>query len=549
MVERLQVQSGLWRVSGDGYRPEGELRPADGASADRAAVNRLIACGLLCNDAGLEQKQGQWKAVGDPMEAALLALARKAGTDAADLRARWPRVAEIPFDARWRYMATLHRASDGRGVVLVKGAPEAVLALADPADRGMWADAVDTAAAAGERVLAFAMARLDEATDRLEPDMLQNGLELLGIAGLIDPPRSEARAAIAECRSAGIAVKMITGDHALTACAIARQLDLADDPQALTGAEIDALSDAELADRVGATAIFARASPEHKIRIVRALQRGGAFVAMTGDGVNDAPSLKQADIGVAMGAKGTAAAREAAQIVLLDDNFATIVHAVEQGRIAYDNVRKLITWMLPTDGGEVIGVVLAILAGFTLPLSATQILWVNLVTSLTLGLAIAFEPAEPGVMRRPPRPRSEPLLSRYMLWRLVLVSLLIGGASLATFFAVLGQSDDLPLARTMTVNMIAILEAFYLINARWLHRTPGWNLLAIPLPMIGSIVVVLLLQALFTYAPFMQRIFHTHPLAAGHLVVIATAGVGMVLLLEVEKRIAAWTGWFPELRQ
>jgi magnesium-transporting ATPase (P-type) len=349
--------------------------------------------------------------------------------------------------------------------------------------------------------------------------------------------------AIAECRAAGIGVKMITGDHAATAAAIARLLGIAESPRAVTGAELDAWSDAEMAERAPQTEVFARASPEHKLRIVRALQSRGAVVAMTGDGVNDAPALKQADVGVAMGIKGTEAAKEAAEMVLLDDNFASIVHAVREGRTVYDNIRKVIAWTLPTNGGEALTVAAAILAGFTLPVTATQILWINLVTAVTLGLALAFEPAEPGVMRRPPRPIEAPLLSPFLVWRVALVSALFAGGAVAVFFAALAHGRDLETARTLTVNTIVAFEIFYLFNVRYLHMRSLTLRGALGTPaVLLAVGAVTAAQFAFTYAPFMQRWFDTRPVALADGALVVLLGAAFMLLLEGEKALARRLG-------
>jgi potassium/sodium efflux P-type ATPase len=413
-------------VTGFGYAPDGELTASgqDDDVASVAAAAPLLRTGLLCNDAHLRSANEQWVVDGDPMEGALVALAMKAGLDPEHARAEWTRIDEIPFDARYRFMATLHEGPSGEQAIFVKGAPERLLEMCmaelgpfgeQPLDEAYWAEQIALAASEGERVLGFAVRHPSDVQGRLSFDDLSEDLMFLGIVGFIDPPRDDAIAAIAECRSAGIAVKMITGDHAATAAAIARQLGMAEAPDVVSGAELEHTPDDALADLAARTAVFARTSPEHKLRIVRALQAKGAVVAMTGDGVNDAPALKQADVGIAMGRKGTEAAKEASEMVLLDDHFASIVAAVHEGRTVYDNVRMVIAWTLPTNGGEALTVILAILVGFTLPMTATQILWINLITTVTLGLVLAFEPPEPGVMRRPPRPAGTPLLSPYLV--------------------------------------------------------------------------------------------------------------------------------------
>ena len=540
-------------VDGEGYAPHGRLR-ATGDSDDADALadaTALLRCALLCNEATLRELDGAWTVLGDPMEGALLALAGKAGLDPDHERGNWPRVDEIPFDAVHRFMATLHRDPSGQWVVFVKGAPERILEMAQPmsgAVRARWAAALAEAASNGERLLGFGAKRLPAEHGHLHFDDVAGGVEWLGLVGFIDPPRQEARRAIAECRAAGIAVKMITGDHADTATAIARQLDLCDEPRTLTGAQLDAVSDASLPDLVEHTHVFARTSPQHKLRIVRALQSRGEVVAMTGDGVNDAPSLKQADVGVAMGIKGTEAAKEASEMVLLDDNFASIVNAVHEGRTVHDNVRKVIAWTLPTNGGEVLGVLIAVLLGFALPMSAAQILWVNLVTSVTLGLALAFEPPEPGVMARPPRRADAPLLSRFMLWRVVLVSTIFGIVTLGLLFHVLGRGDSLDTACTLVVNAVMAMEVAYLFNVRYLGMRSFTLRGALGTPaVLAAVGALAAVQLAFTYLPVMNRLFATQPLAAVDLLLAGGAGGALLLLLEAEKALARRLRLFREL--
>jgi magnesium-transporting ATPase (P-type) len=548
-VRHIWLEGRRIEVEGAGYAPEGGLVApgAEDAAAALAAAAPILRCGLLCNGATLRRADGGWRVEGDPMEGALIAAAMKAGLDPAPARAEWPRLDEIPFDAAHRFMATLHRGPSGEIAVFVKGAPEAVLAMTG-ADPGPWEARIAEAAAEGERVLGFGMKRLDAVPETLTAADLAQGVAFLGIMGFIDPPRAEAAAAVAECRAAGISVKMITGDHRATALAIAGQIALADRPEAVTGAEIDALDDAALAALAPRVAVFARASPEHKLRIVRALPAGGAIVAMTGDGVNDAPSLKQADVGTAMGDKGTEAAKEAADMVLLDDDFASIVAAVHEGRTVHDNIRKVVAWTIPTNGGEALAVVLAILVGFAMPMTATQILWVNLASSATLGLALAFEPAEPGVMRRPPRRPDAGLLSPFLLWRVILVSGLMAALTLGGFFLTLAQGHDLAMARTVAVNLLMAAEVFYLFNVRYLHRRSAtWRGARGTRAVLAAVGAVVLAQAAFTYWPPMQAVFDTRALGLGQLVLIVAAGAGLALLLEAEKALMRRMGWFAEL--
>jgi len=534
-VRRVVTAGGMVPVGGAGYDPTGH-----GFIPDPVARDLLLA-GLLSNDAELHPDG--WVLEGDPMEGALVAAAMKAGLAPAAERAAG-RLDTIPFDAAHRFMATLHDLP-GRGrTLLVKGAPERILAMCadqagasgpQPLDGDFWTGRIAGAAREGERVLGYAVKPMPPGTDAIDfPDV--EGLTFLGITGFIDPPRPEAVEAIAECHRAGIEVRMITGDHAETAAAIARQLGLAENPRVLTGQDLDRIADGDFVQAVARTQVFARTSPEHKLRIVNALQSLGNVVAMTGDGVNDAPSLKQADVGIAMGIKGTEAAKEAAEIVLMDDNFASIVATVHEGRVVHDNIRKVIAWTLPTNGGEGLTVVAAILLNFALPMTPVQILWINLILAATLGLVLAFEPSEPGVMRRRPRKPGAGLLTPFMIWRICFVSLMFMAISLGVFFWALGQGRDLETARTMVVNTLVVLEIFYLFNIRYLHMT-SFTLTGVKGtgPVLGAIAVVVAGQVAFTYLPVMNGIFDSRPLALMDGVIVVAIGVLSLAVLEVEK--------------
>lgn len=555
---RVETESIRIGVGGSGYAPVGAIDLPGGNEALPLNARRLIEAGLLCNDAQLLQPApGDWKVDGDPMEGALVTLAMKAGLEPGALRAGHPRADEIPFDAQHRFMATLHGLMDGGAELLVKGAPERVLAMSTgqldangatrPLDAAHWQRNIADAASAGERVLGFAMRRLDAPLPQLDFGVVDQ-LVFLGIVGFIDPPRAEAMAAVADCRSAGIAVKMITGDHAATAAAIATQLGLAARPVVATGQDVDAASDAELRTLAQRAHVFARTNPEHKLRVVRALQAEGHVVAMTGDGVNDAPSLKQADVGIAMGHKGTDAAKEAAQIVLADDNFASIVAAVSEGRTAYDNIRKVIAWTLPTNGGEVLAIVSALVLGITLPMTPPQILWINMILTITLGLVLAFEPAEPGVMQRLPRSPKAPLLSPFMLWRVAFVSMLFTAGVFAIVAWAEHRSFGTELARTMVVNVLCAMEIAYLFNVRYLHmRSFTWRGARGTPAVLGAIAVVVLAQLAFTYLPWMQTLFDTRDVPFTDGLVILGVGVASMVVLEIEKALLRRWGVFAEL--
>ena len=373
-------------------------------------------------------------------------------------------------------------------------------------------------------------------TETLSFPEVAEGFALLGLIGLIDPPRAEALSAIRGCQSAGIRVKMITGDHAATAAVIADQIGIRVARAPLTGADLDKLDDKALQSAISNTDIFARTTPEHKLRLVTALQASGAIMAMTGDGVNDAPALKRADVGVAMGQKGTEAAKEAADMVLIDDNFASIVDAVKEGRTVYDNVQKVIAWTLPTNGGEALAIIGALLLGLTLPMTAVQILWINMVTAVALGLTLAFEPPEPGAMRRSPRSIDEPVISAFVVWRIVFVSVLFVIGTFGAFFWAASRNLPLESARTLTVNTIVVMEIFYLFSIRYRHGASlSWGgLLGTPAVLTG-VGTVVLLQLAFTYAPPLQALFDTRPLDPIDGAMAIGSGLLLFIVLELEK--------------
>ncbi|HEX2020886.1 MAG TPA: cation-transporting P-type ATPase, partial [Aurantimonas sp.] len=550
MVASVVTARDMFQVDGTGYAPEGAIRRGESivAGADHPALSELAGAAALCNDAVLRERAGNWTIEGDPMEGALLALSRKIGSDGAPHRAAWRRIDEIPFDARHRYMATLDRGEGGEAVVSVKGAPERILAMCaaqrgatgneEPLDGAAWNAAAEAIASRGQRVLAIASRAMPDGQAALAPADLDGRLVLIGLVGLIDPPRPEAIAAVAECREAGIRVKMITDDHAGTAAAIGRQIGLQNPDKVLTGAELDLIDDAALSQAVVDTDIFARTSPEHKLRLVTALQSRGLTVAMTGDGVNDAPALKRADAGIAMGLKGSEAAKEAAEFVLADDNFASIAAAVRDGRTVYDNIKKVISWTLPTNAGEAMTIIVALLFGMTLPITPIQILWINLVTAVTLGLALAFEPTEETTMHQPPRPRHEPILTSGLVWQIVLVSVLFFGGVFGIYAYATDRGYSVELARTMAMNTLVVMEIFYLFFVRNLYGSSlTWSGLRGTKVVWGMVVSVTLAQFAITYLPPLQHIFGTHavPFLDGLLIV----GIGIVLfaIIEVEKQL------------
>ncbi|MCX8085297.1 MAG: HAD-IC family P-type ATPase [Rhodocyclaceae bacterium] len=550
-VRALWAGGLLYEITGHGYAPEGELlldgaKVGAGGTAHEVAREALLA-GLLCNDAGLAHVKGQWQVTGDPTEAALIVAARKAGLDAATVAALFPRLDTLPFDSARQTMATLHEI-EGERMLYAKGALERLLPAASHVLDGQGRvlpleaalrDDIEAAAAAlarqGQRVLALCRRPVSEGS--LSEAQLKSGLTFLGLVGMIDPPRPRAIAAVRTCHAAGIAVKMITGDHAETALAIARQLGIvgAIGGRVLTGRELAALDDAQLTAAVREVAVFARVEPEQKLRLVKALQANGEIVAMTGDGVNDAPALKAADIGIAMGLSGTEVAKEAAAMVLTDDNFATIEAAIEEGRGIYDNIVKFITWTLPTNFGEGLVILAAIAAGTTLPITPLQILWVNMTTAILLGLPLAFEPKEHDVMRRPPRPPAAPILDAVLIERVLMVGFLMLTAAFGLFQLALERGATLPEARSIAVNVFVMIETAFLFNCRSLSQ-PLWRISPFSNPWVwagaGS---MLLLQLAFTYLPPFQRVFGTAAIGLAAWGEIVAAALAALVVMEIEK--------------
>lgn len=550
------ILSGTLRfdVSGAGYTPEGGLHLNGTAISptDYPESTELARAAVLCNDASLRHVNDAWQVEGDPTEGALCTLAVKTGLDPLIERDSFPRVDAIPFESEHRFMATLHHDHAGNRFIYLKGAPERLFgmcttsragSLESPMDRAVWDQRVESIAGQGMRTLAIAMKRVPATQLDLQFKDVESGCTLLGLLGIIDPPREEATAAVADCASAGIRVKMITGDHAETARAIGARLGIGRDKPAMTGSQIELLTDDQLRLAVSDLDVFARTSPAHKLRLVGALQASGHIVAMTGDGVNDAPALKRADVGVAMGLKGTDAAKEVADVVLADDNFATISGAVREGRGIYDSIRKFILFMLPTNGGEALVVTAAILFEWTLPLTAAQVLWINMVTSSTLGLALAFEPPESDVMQRPPRDPREPLLSWFFVWRLAMVSALMMTGALGLFLWELDRGAGIERARTIAVSAVVMAEMWYLLNSRYIFRpvlsreglfgnSSVWLV-------IGACA---LLQLAYVHSAPLQAVFHSTDLSVAEWGRVLLVGLFVFTIAETEKAIMRGIG-------
>jgi Ca2+-transporting ATPase len=551
---RLFTPLGSYEVTGVGYAPEGTLRrggqPLASAPAD---VRSLLRAGALCSDARLAQEGDNWLLHGDPTEGAIVVAAEKAGLRVEELRASVPRVDALPFESENQFMATFHEAG-GAPEVLVKGAPEVVLRMCSGSLPGQQVAeafaAAEEMARDGMRVLAVARREGRPSGREVSKEDVASGLAFLGLVGMIDPPRPEAIEAIAACHRAGITVKMITGDHGSTAAAIGRQVGLLQaGAKAVPGADLDGMTDEALAALAAENNVFARVAPEHKLRLVTALQSRGEIAAMTGDGVNDAPALKQANIGVAMGITGTAVTKESADLVLLDDNFATIAAAVEEGRRIWDNLVKSLAFVLPTNIGEALLILVAVAffpvvdGNALLPVLPVQILWINLVATVALALPLAFEAKEPDVMSRPPRRPGTPLLGGFVAFRTVLVAVLMAAAGIALFLHEyrrdLAHGDEPGLAlreaQTMVVTTVVLFQVFYLFNCRSLKGSVfRIGLFSNPAVWAG-IAALLLLQAAFVYLPLFHTLFASAPLDGVEILKSAAAAAVVLPVVSLEK--------------
>ncbi|ARV58183.1 carbonate dehydratase [Nostocales cyanobacterium HT-58-2] len=560
-VQAIFAGGHQYAVTGIGYSPEGQILQDERlVNLDKAsALRQCIRAGMLCNDSHLEIKNGRWMVMGDPTEGALIAAAKKAGFLQNELQQERPRLDSIPFESDYQYMATLHQTPRGK-TIYVKGSAEAIL------KRCTWMlndggaikplDCLETLrettierevnimARQGLRVLAFAKKFVPDNQETVDHADIESGLIFLGLQGMIDPPRESATKAVQACQQAGIQVKMITGDHAITAQAIARRMGINKNGAVLafSGAELAHMDKEELANVVEDGVVFARVAPEQKLRLVEALQSKGEIVAMTGDGVNDAPALKQADIGIAMGQAGTEVAKEAADMLLTDDNFASIEAAVEEGRAVYKNLIKAICFILPVNGGESMTVLLSTLLGMELPILSLQILWLNMLNSITMTVPLAFEPKAAGVMKQPPRDPKEPILSRSRVGRILAISLFNWIVIFSVFETVRRSTGNIDLARTMAINSLIAGRIFYLLSISQLIP----NLIAkmdgtleenVDIPAIGlGIVGAIILQIIFAHVPLINDIFYTAPLTFNQWLTCLVVGSPMILWAAIVNR-------------
>jgi len=552
-VQRIHAGGETFTLTGTGYEPRGELMDAGQgkiAASTKAALHECLHAGMLCNDSAIIEKDGVWSIAGDPTEGALIVSAEKAGLRHAAIHAGSPRVDMIPFESDHMFRATLHDHAEGRRIYKA-GALERLLERcshmldangeAVKIDSDSIRDVAQSFASEGMRVIAFARRDGSHVTDDLGHHHVSEGLTFLGMQGMIDPPRDEAIAAVARCQAAGIRVKMITGDHAVTAQAIAKQIGItgADTAVAISGRELADISDADLPAIADRTVVFARVAPEQKLRLVRALQSCGHILAMTGDGVNDGPALKQADIGIAMGITGTDVAKGAASMVLTDDNFATIAAAVEEGRGVYDNLIKFLVWTLPVSVGFALILLTSVVFGLTLPALPVHLLWVNLTTAILLGLMLVFEPPEADIMKRPPRDQKTPIFDLAMFMRTGLVSFIMLAGSYWVFFDEQSSGVSIAASRTAVVNVVVAVASAYLISCRSLRRSIfSIGFFTNPRLLLG-ITLTCFLQLVFTYAPMMNRFLHTAPIEASAWLRILGVALAALVVVEIEKKIRA----------
>jgi len=549
-VRTIASSNNLFELSGTGYDPHGVISMAgkDILPEERPFLQELLRAAVLCNDASLEKNNSEWLVHGDPMEGALLVAGLKTGLDIEAEGKQYPRTDLIPFESEHRFMATLHHSHRSDAFIYLKGAPERVLEMCanqktldgdQPLNKTLWLARIEEMAQQGQRVLAIAVKQVSHEKMELTFSDVDSDLTLLGMFGLIDPPREEAIEAVKVCDRAGIRVKMITGDHGATALAIARQLKLVNTNDVLTGQELELMSEDELRQRVQDVDVYARVNPGHKLLLVKLMQDQGSIIAMTGDGVNDAPALKRADVGIAMGQNGTEAAKEAAEMVLADDNFASITHAVEEGRTVYDNLKKAILFILPTNGGEALIILAAIVLGFQqLPLTPVQILWVNMITAVTLALSLAFEPPEPNVMQRPPRNAHEPMLTSYLIWRVAFVSVILMTGTFGLFIWEMKSDMGIEHARTVAVNTLVMFEIFYLFNSRYITASVfNWAGLTGNRYVLFAIGILIIFQLGFTYLAPLQSLFGTTAIGFDIWLRILLVASSVLFLVELEKYV------------
>lgn len=533
----------IYEVEGSGYEPKGGFlhEGLHVKAGDKKYLLQVLSIGLLCNESNLYEEDGNYKVDGDPTEGALIVSAVKAGLNLEDEKEKYQQRAIIPFESERSYMATLHRRR-GKKMIFVKGAPEKIIDMCAKDMRGEDINKKDILHVAsnfakeGLRILALAYKEVPDEMDELTHHDVESGLTFAGLQGMIDPPRPEAIEAIEGCKKAGIRVVMITGDHAITARSIAGKLGIADeDAVVLAGRELEDMTDADLFEKVRTVNVYARVSPQHKLRITEQFKKQGHIVAVTGDGVNDAPALKAAHIGVAMGKTGTDAAKEASDMVIADDNFASIFNAVKEGRIVFDNIRKVTFFLIPTGVAAILSILGTVVVGVPIPYVPAQLLWINLVTNGLQDVALAFEPGEKGIIDRPPRNPKEGIMSRLLIERTILVGVLISAGVVYNFITVLNAGDSIEKARTMAVTTMVFFQFFQAWNSRSeLQSIFRINLMSNPF-LFYSMIAAFLAQLAVIYVPALQWVFRTEPIATGDWLQILMVSASVIVVVEADK--------------
>jgi len=529
-VKDIVTRDGFYTVTGEGYSPEGEIFSGDQKIAIDGDLRKLILIGALANDATLNYEDGKWGINGEPTDGCFLTLCKKAKLDIDS----FVEVDKMPFDSDFKYMAKIVDLKDQR-YLAVKGAPDKLIEfIKDDFEREYWKNQMTILAKQGKRVVATAYKKLSKDTTEIEHELLDKGLIFVGLVGIIDPPKEEVIDAILQARRAGVKIKMITGDHPETAVEIARHIQLSEKNKVITGSEVDKLTDEELSSVIQDYDIFARATPDNKLRIVKAYQANNLVTAMTGDGVNDAPALKQADIGIAMGVKGTDVAKEASDMVLANDDFSTIVDAIKEGRRVYHNIKKTIKFLFPTSIAEGLIVLVSILLNNPLPLQPVQLLWINMVSAVTISFAFVFEPAEPNIMDKNPRQKHENIIKTYDIFRVLYVAILIAGLGLIVNQYLISTGVSQNTSSTVTLNIIVFGKIFYLFNIRTAERAISENFFS---NKVAFIVVGILLafQMVITYVPYMQGIFRTGSIKFSEWLYPLCCGLIIFTVVEIEK--------------
>lgn len=536
-VKDIVMRDAIYTVSGNGYAPFGKIMKDNQDAQLNDALRLFLESGFEANDTVLVQEENHWIINGEPTDGSFLTLYHKAFGE--NVRPNYQEIDMLPFDSDYRYMAKLVENELGDRLIFIKGSPDKLLPMSDEAtltSLDIWNEHVKELSSSGKRVVAVGYKKVSKQTDTITAETLGSGIELLGLAGIIDPPREEVIESLVQMRQAGVEVKMITGDHPLTAKAIGKELGLSEDIYEITGDELDKLTEDELKVAVDTHQVFARTTPKNKLEIVRALQSNGKITAMVGDGVNDAPALKQADIGVSMGMKGTDVAKDSADMILTDDNFGTMSVAIKEGRRIYDNIKKSILFLLPTSFAEGLIIAFTILMQRDMPLQPSQLLWINMVSAITIQFALIFEPAEKGIMKRRPRQSIGKLLSKLDVFQMAYVSILIALMSIGSYDWLISKGVSTIVASTVMINIIVMSKIFYLFNIRTSGTLFSKEFFTNKI-VFAIIGVMIVLQIILTYVPFMQRAFNTDGISFIGWVISVGVGFFIMIIVEIVKQV------------